>query len=79
MDKSGLWLGSGRSYPNDTCAARRHTPRLDPSHVATRSSTWQGVKLSDKERRELEYKEQVYKLAMERKKHLGACQTACPE
>lgn len=71
MDKSGLWLGSGRSYPNDTCAARRHTPRLDPSHAAVCSPTWQGVKLSDKERRELEYKEQVYKLAMERKKHLG--------
>lgn len=32
----------------------------------------QGVKLSDKERRELEYKEQVYRLAVERKKQLGA-------
>jgi hypothetical protein len=30
------------------------------------------VKLSDKERRELEYKEQVYRLAVERKKQLGA-------
>lgn len=31
----------------------------------------QGVKLTDKERRDLEYKEQVYKLAVERKKQLG--------
>ncbi len=31
----------------------------------------QGVKMTEKERRELEYKEQVYQLAMERKKHRG--------
>ena len=37
------------------------------------SSCWaQGVKLSDKERRDLEYKEQVYRLAVERKQQLGA-------
>jgi hypothetical protein len=29
------------------------------------------VKLTDKERRDLEYKEQVYRLAVERKKQLG--------
>ena len=33
----------------------------------------QGVKLTEKERRDLEYKEQVYKLAVERKKQLGGC------
>ncbi|EFN51356.1 hypothetical protein CHLNCDRAFT_59259 [Chlorella variabilis] len=32
---------------------------------------FQGVKLTDKERRDLEYKEQVYRLAVERKKQLG--------
>ena len=31
----------------------------------------QGVKVTERERRELEYKEQVYRLAMERKKHRG--------
>ncbi len=31
----------------------------------------QGVKLTEKERRDLEYKEQVYRLAVERKKQLG--------
>jgi len=31
----------------------------------------QGVQLTEKERRDLEYKEQVYKLAVERKKQLG--------
>lgn len=29
------------------------------------------MKLTEKERRDLEYKEQVYKLAVERKKQLG--------
>lgn len=31
----------------------------------------QGVQLTEKERRDLEYKEQVYRLAVERKKQLG--------
>lgn len=31
----------------------------------------QGVKLTEKEQRDLEYKEQVYRLAVERKKQLG--------
>ena len=31
----------------------------------------QGVRLTEKERRDLEYKEQVYRLAVERKKQLG--------
>ena len=35
------------------------------------------MKLTEKERRDLEYKEQVYKLAVERKKQLGKLPTPC--
>ena len=48
--------------------AAHHTPCARPLAACSQ----QGVKLTEKERRDLEYKEQVYRLAVERKQQLGA-------
>ncbi|GAB4815704.1 hypothetical protein N2152v2_002750 [Parachlorella kessleri] len=50
---------------------KREQQKLDEMKEALEDEKYlfQGVRLTEKERRELEYKEQVYQLAMERKRH----------
>lgn len=52
---------------------KREAAKLDEMKEALEDEKYlfQGVKMTEKERKELEYKEQVFKLAMERKKGLG--------
>ena len=62
--------------PPETCFTESG---LSPATIlhSPRCLRLQGVRLTEKERRDLEYKEQVYRLAVERKKQLGELGGCC--
>ncbi|PRW59127.1 pre-mRNA-splicing factor ATP-dependent RNA helicase DHX16 isoform A [Chlorella sorokiniana] len=70
-DKKGM-VATMRDISRQEYLKKREEAKLEELKEALEDEKYlfQGVKLTDKERRDLEYKEQVYKLAVERKKQL---------
>lgn len=62
--------------PPETCFTESGLSPATILHLP-RCLRLQGVRLTEKERRDLEYKEQVYRLAVERKKQLGELGCCC--